>query len=329
MKPQEIAGLIEKIELSGTNRTKMLESLGIPESTYYHWRDVFWRKGINGLIKMSTRPGRIWNKIMPDEVAVILQEAKLHPELTPRLIAVKITDNKGFYVGEKTVYRLLKKFNLVTPRPLEEMPAKKEYRVKTTRVDQMWQCDGTNMFVSGWGFYKYIPVLDDYSRYALTDELKLDETGYSISDAMEAAMAEAKRLGHTLDPKPLLLSDNGSAFIGEVLANYLGAHGISHIFGRPFHPQTQGKVERFNRTTKSKTVNLIVYCSPDELQAALSEAIRVYNNTPHTSLHNVSPADVYAGRMQEILKRRENLKKLTLERRKAYNLRGKEVSGND
>ena len=151
MKPQEIAGLIEKIELSGTNRTKMLESLGIPESTYYHWRDVFWRKGINGLIKMSTRPGRIWNKIMPDEVAVILQEAKLHPELTPRLIAVKITDNKGFYVGEKTVYRLLKKFNLVTPRPLEEMPAKKEYRVKTTRVDQMWQCDGTNMFVSGCG----------------------------------------------------------------------------------------------------------------------------------------------------------------------------------
>jgi len=329
MKPHEIAELIEKIELSGTNRKKMLKCIKIPVSTYYHWREVYWENGINGLIKMSTSPGRVWNKILPDEEDVILEEAKLHPELTPRLIAVKITDNKGFYVGEKTVYRLLKKYNLVSPRPLEEMPAKKEYRVKTTRVDQMWQCDGTNMFVSGWGFYKYIPVLDDFSRYALTDELRLDETGYSISDAVEEAIEEAKRLGHTLDPKPLLLSDNGSAFVGEVLANYLRVHGISHIFGRPFHPQTQGKVERFNRTTKSKTVDLIVYCSPDELQAALKEAIRVYNNTPHTSLHNVSPADVYAGRMKEILERREKLKKLTLERRKAYNLGGKEVSGND
>jgi transposase InsO family protein len=222
----------------------------------------------------------------------------------------------------------MKKYNLVDPRPLEEMPAKKKYRVKTTRVDQMWQCDGTSMFVSGWGFYKYIPVLDDFSRFALTDELKLDETGYSVSDAVEAAIEKSESLGHKLDPKPLLLSDNGSAFIGEVLAAYLGAHGISHIFGRPFHPQTQGKVERFNRTTKSKTVNLIVYCSPDELQAALSEAIRVYNNTPHTALHNVSPADVYAGRMQKILKKRAALKKLTLERRKEYNLRGKEVSRN-
>ena len=329
MKPHEIAELIEKIELSGTNRKKMLKCIKIPVSTYYHWREVFWGKGINVLMKMSTKPGRVWNKILPDEEDVILQEAKLHPELTPRLISVKITDTKGFYIGEKTVYRLLKKYNLVSPRPLEEMPAKKEYRVKTTRVDQMWQCDGTNMFVSGWGFYKYIPVLDDFSRYALTDELRLDETGYSISDAMEEAIEEAKSLGHTLDPKPLLLSDNGSAFVGDVLSDYLRAHGITHIFGRPFHPQTQGKVERFNRTTKSKTVDLIVYCSPDELQAALKEAIRVYNNTPHTSLHNVSPADVYAGRMQEILKRRENLKKLTLERRKAYNLGGKEVSGND
>ena len=326
MKPHEIAELIEKIELSGTNRKKMLKCIKIPVSTYYHWRGIYWENGINGLIKMSTSPGRVWNKILPDEEDVILQEAKLHPELTPRLIAVKITDNKGFYVGEKTVYRLLKKYNLVSPRPLEEMPAKKEYRVKTTRVDQMWQCDGTNMFVSGWGFYKYIPVLDDFSRYALTDELRLDETGYSISDAVEEAIEEAKRLGHTLDPKPLLLSDNGSAFVGEVLAAYLRVHGISHIFGRPFHPQTQGKVERFNRTTKSKTVDLIVYCSPDELQAGLREAIKVYNNTPHTALHNVSPADVYAGRMQEILERREKLKKLTLERRKAYNLAGKEVS---
>jgi transposase InsO family protein len=325
MKAMEIAELVEKIEMSGTNRKKMLEYLAIPVSTYYHWREVYRKKGLNGLMKRSTRPGKVWNRMLPEEEETILREAKLHPELTPRLIAVKITDNMGFYVGEKTVYRLLKKYNLIFPRPLEEMPAEKEYKKKTTKPDEMWQCDATHMFVSGWGYYKYIPVLDDYSRYALTDELKLDETANTVSDAIEAAREEAKSLGHKLEPPPVLLTDNGPAFISDVLAGYLGAHGIRHIFGRPFHPQTQGKVERFNRTTKSKTVNLIVYCSPDELQAALRDTVKKYNQTPHSSHKNVSPADVYAGRKEEILKRRADLKKLTLERRKAYNLGIKEV----
>lgn len=320
MTAQEIVELIGKLETAGVNRRKMLDYLNIGESTYYHWREVFHRDGIGGLMKKSTRPKRLWNRMLPEEETTILREARNHPELTPRLIAVSITDNLGFYVCEKTVYRLLKRNNLLAPRPLGEMPAAKEYWDKTVRPDEMWQCDATTMFISGWGYYRFIPVLDDFSRYVLTDELKNDETGGSISDAVEMAREEAKRLGHTLDPPPDLLSDNGAGFIGEVLSGYLGAHGIKHIFGRPYHPQTQGKVERFNRTTKSKTINLIVYCSPDELQAALREMVWKYNHTPHSSLNNVSPADVYAGRMQEILSRRAELKKLTLERRKVYNL---------
>jgi len=321
MTAQEIVELISKIEIAGINRRKILGSLNIAESTYYYWREVFEKGGKEGLMKRSTKPKRLWNRLLPEEESTILKEASNHPELTPRLIAISITDNLGFYVSEKTVYRLLKNNNLLAPRPLGEMPAAKEYWKKTERADEMWQCDATIMFVSGWGYYKFIPVLDDFSRYALTDELKNDETGGSISDAIEYAKEEAKRLGHTLDPPPVLLSDNGPGFIGGVLSNYLAVHGIKHIFGKPFHPQTQGKVERFNRTTKSKTVNLIVYCSPEELQAALREMVWKYNHTPHSSLNNVSPADVYAGRMEEILKRRAELKKLTLERRKLYNLR--------
>ncbi len=75
---------------------------------------------------------------LPEEEETILRVAKQHPEWTPGLIAVKITDNKGFYVVEKTVYRLLKKNNLIAPRTLEEMPAAKEYKKKTTRTDKMW-----------------------------------------------------------------------------------------------------------------------------------------------------------------------------------------------
>jgi L-lactate utilization protein LutC len=94
---------------------------------------------------------------------------------------------------------------------------------------------------------------------------------------------------------------------------------MRHIYGRPYHQQTQGKIERFNRTIKDY-IYVYSYNSPDELQKAIRQAVEWYNNRPHEALQNVSPNDVYAGRKEEILQRRAEKKKLTLERRKAYNL---------
>ena len=76
------------------------------------------------------------------------------------------------------------------------MPAAKEWRHKTTRPDEIWQCDGTNLFIIGWGYYKLIPVEDDYSRKILGYDLKPDETGISISDIVEKAKENAEKEGH-------------------------------------------------------------------------------------------------------------------------------------
>ena len=160
----------------------------------------------------------------------------------------------------------------------------------------------------------------------MNSKLMLDETGYSASDAVEISLAEAKSLGHILDRHPVLLTDNGPAFSGWVLSDYLDNRNIRHIFGKPYHPQTQGKVERFNRTIKDH-IFVVPYDSPEKMQAALMEAVDWYNNRPHESLQNVSPNDVYAGRKEEILERRAKKKELTIARRKAYNL-GKEI-GNE
>ena len=67
----------------------------------------------------------------------------------------------------------------------------------------------------------------------------------------------------------------------------------------------------------------MVYCSPDELKKAIDEAVKEYNNRPHEALKNVSPNDVYAGRKEIVLKAREEKKRLTMARRKRYNLEGK------
>lgn len=201
MTPEERMDLVKKVELEEGRRNEGLESLGIPRSTYYHWRRAYGRQGLEGLRKMKAGAKRIWNRLDASEEAKVLQVAKLHPELSPRLLAVRITDDEPFTVSESTVYRILKQRGLVSPRPLPEMPAAKEWRHKTKEPDELWPCDATNLFIVGWGYYKLIPVEDDYSRKILAWELRPDESAFSVSDVVEMALENAKREGHLLDGK--------------------------------------------------------------------------------------------------------------------------------
>jgi len=319
MKPEERSVIIERLMTESTRgRTKMLNELGIPRSTYYNWVK---RYNVDGAAKLKLKHEiqYVWNRLSEPEELNIISIAKEHPELSARLLSIKITDEQQFYVSEATVYRVLKKNGLMFPRLLNKIAASKTYKDKTTKPDEMWQCDAFHAFIVGWGYYKCIPVIDDYSRKILSSEVFPDETSNSIATAIELAQETARSFGHILDTKPKLLSDNGSGFKGEVLHEYLSMHGIKHIFGKPYHPQTQGKVERVNRTLQEKTTYLIVYCSPEEFRQAVRQTTEEYNDRPHKSLKNVSPNDVYEGRMETILTRRLEIKKLTLERRKMYN----------
>jgi transposase InsO family protein len=321
MNAREKADLIRKVDLCQGRRERMLAQLKIKRSTFYKWRKAYDKYGIKGLEKMKAGAKRIWNRITESETEKVLEIAKNHPELSPRLLSVKITDNEAFSVSESTVFKVLKERHLISPRPMPEMPASREWKKKTTRPDEIWQCDGTNLFIAGWGYYKLIPVLDDYSRKILGFDLKPDESGFSVSDAVEIAIEKAREEGHVVDKDnmPKLYTDNGSGFASGVMAGYLKIHGIRHIFGRPYHPQGRGKIERFNKRIKEKLC-LVVYQSPEELRRSIEEAIRVYNETPHEGLKNVCPNDVYAGRKEEILQKRAEKKRLTIERRKQYNL---------
>ena len=308
----------------------MLGELKIPRSTYYHWRKIYDKTGIFGLGKTKPAARRIWNRLTTSEVNLVIEVALLHPELSPRLISIKITDDNGLSVSESTVYRILKENNLIAPRPLPEMPAAKEWRHKTKGPDEIWQCDATNIFVVDWGYYKLIPVEDDFSRKIIAWDLKKDETAFSFADIVEMAVENARKEGHLIDrdSMPDLYTDNGSGFTSKLMAEYLSYHGIRHIFGTPYHPQGRGKIERFNRRIK-ESLCLVVYCSTEELKKAIDAAINAYNTTPHESQANVCPNDVYAGRKEVVLQKRQEKKRLTLERRKKYNLEGRNANQNN
>src|SRR5512133_3582951 len=118
-------------------------------------------------------------------------------------------------------------------------------------------------------------------------------------------------------PRPMsLLSDNGPSYVSSELGKWLEDNGIRHIRGRPYHPMTQGKIERYHRSMKNRIL-LDNYYLPGQLERSIEEFVRYYNNCRyHESLDNLTPADVYFGRGQAILERREKIKRKTIEQRR-------------
>ena len=111
----------------------------------------------------------------------------------------------------------------------------------------------------------------------------------------------------------------GPAYVSGELRDYLKERKMDHTRGRPYHPQTQGKIERWQRTMKN-VVKLENYYFPWELEAALRDFVAYYNNERyHEALDNVTPADAYFGRRYEILSMRGRIKRRTMhERRRLY-----------
>jgi len=164
-----------------------------------------------------------------------------------------------------------------------------------------------------WGWYYLTTILDDYSRYIIAWELcknmRTDDVERIVLKALDIT-------GLTVDERPKLLSDNGSCYVSGDLKEFLEEQSITHGRGKPLHPQTQGKIERYHRTMKN-IIKLEHYYSPEQLEAHIAEFVYYYNNHRyHESLNNVTPADVYFGRDKEILARREDIKQRTLLKRR-------------
>ena len=112
-----------------------------------------------------------------------------------------------------------------------------------------------------------------------------------------------------------MLTPTGPAPSGE-LAEWLGDRKMGHVRGAPYHPQTQGKIERWHQTLKNRIL-LDNYFFPADLEVQIKAFVDHYNHQRyHESINNLTPADVYFGRGQAILKQRERIKRKTMETRR-------------
>ena len=258
----------------------------------------------------------MWNKL-PDAVAeAVLELALKEPELSPRELAVRFADQRQYFVSESSVYRLLKAHDLITSPAFILLKAADRFAHPTTAPNQLWQTDFTYLRVIGWGWFYLSTVLDDFSRYILAWKLCTTMTSSDVADTLAMALRSSGLERVAVRHRPRLLSDNGPSYVSAQLGSWLAEHGMTHSRGKPYHPMTQGKIERYHRSLKNQIL-LENYYLPGQLEARLAEFIDYYNSRRyHESLNNLTPADVYFGRGQTILSRRENVKLRTIELRR-------------
>jgi putative transposase len=313
--------IIRLVEQSHLPVRRTLEKLGIPRATFYRWSDLYQTGGPEALDDRSPRPDRVWNRIPEDVRERIRTLALDEPALSPRELAVCFTDTESYFVSEASVYRLLKALDLIASPAFIVMKAADEFRDKTTAPNQLWQTDFTYLKVIGWGWFYLSTVLDDFSRYIIAWKLCATMKAEDVVATLDLALEASGLDQATVVRRPRLLSDNGSSYISADLAKWLDGQDMNHVRGAPYHPMTQGKIERWHQTLKNRIL-LENYYLPGDLEAEIGAFVVDYNHLRyHESLSNLTPADVYFGRGPTILMKRERIKRQTIANRRLLHRR--------
>ena len=218
----------------------------------------------------------------------------------PDTIAWHLEQRHKIRVSPATVARCLARAGLVIPEP-RKRPKSSYIRFEAEQPNERWQSDFTHYPLAGGAGTEILTWLDDHSRYALSVTAWHRVTGPIVLATFRAAVAEH-------GPPASTLTDNGMVFTTRLSGGKGGRNGFEHELrrlgitqknGKPNHPQTQGKVERFQQTLK----NWLAAQSPQpatlaQLQALLGAFTSIYNHhRPHRSLpHQATPATAYTAR---------------------------------
>jgi putative transposase len=317
--------IIHLVEHSALSVKHTLDELNVPRSTFYRWYRQYQEEGPDGLIDHRPNPRQIWNRIPPEVRQEVVDLALEHPDRSPRQIAWLFTDGKGYFISESSTYRILKGFDLVESPAFTVLSAADEFKHPTKRVHELWQTDFTYFKIQGRGWYYLSTVLDDCSGYILAWKLSPTMAATDVQETLQLALDKTGLEQARVEHPPRLLSDNGSCYVSKELKHFLARKQIEHTHSAPYHPMTQGKIERYHRSMKN-IVNLQNYFLPGMLETEIANFVEYYNHQRyHESLDNLTPADVYSGKAKEVLNRRAVIKKKTLQQRRLRNIQAAAV----
>lgn len=280
-----------------------IKGFGITASKFYSWQDRYGKDNFhNGLI-----PRDHW--LADWEKTAIIEFRQAHLVEGYRALTYMMLDRDIVAVAPATVYRVLLQAGLL--RRWNTAPSKKGKGFEQPlKPHEHWHVDISYLNLSG-TFYYLISVLDGCSRYVLHFDIRESMKELDVELVLQRA--------HELCPaaRPRIISDNGPQFIAKEFKAFIRQSGMTHVRTSPFHPQSNGKLERFHRTLKHECIRPQTPVSLDDAKRLVARYVEQYNNTRlHAALGYITPADKLAGRADEIFAARDRKLEAARARRK-------------
>lgn len=291
--------VITAVVLEGRSQAEVARSYGVSKGWVSKLITRYRLEGEGAFEPHSRRPHHTPQALPPDTINLILQ---LRGELTdrgmdagPHTIAWHLQHHHQVRVAPATIWRTLKRAGLIIPEP-RKRPKSSYIRFQADQPNETWQSDFTHWRLADGTDIEILTWLDDHSRFALSCTAHHPVTG-------PAVLATFRHNTGLYGPPASTLTDNGLVFTARfrkgrnAFETELRTLGIQQKNGHPNHPQTQGKVERFQQTMKKALSKNPAPKTLADLQQQLDGFRSHYNEKrPHRSLPGTTPAVAYAAR---------------------------------
>lgn len=271
---------------------RILGWLGLKKNKYHTWKK---RLGLpnkhNGKIPRST-----W--ILPWERDAIIKYRRAHPEEGYRRMTYMMLDEDVVAVSPSTTYRVLKSAGLLWRWNPGNTVKQKGFQ-QPQAPHEHWHVDIKYVNFHG-TFLFLVSVIDGFSRYIVHHELRLTMQEYDVQLTLERALARYRGV------RPRIISDNGTQFIARDFTEFMKLKGLQHVRTSVYHPQSNGKIERFHGTISQECLRTQSFLDLEDARRRVAEYVEFYNTKRlHSAIYFLTPADVLAGRTHERIAERE------------------------
>jgi len=271
----------------------LLMFAGIPQRTWREWQE---RSGVETKHNNNTPKN---NYLTPGEVMAIAAYCTANPLKGYRMQCWEMVDRNVAFVSCSSVYNIIKRHNL-GKKWAEAVEMAKRGFDQPKAVHEQWHIDFSYIRIGG-AFYYFLGMLDGYSRKILNWRLCENMAGINA----EILAAQTKEL-YPEAKNPRVISDNGSQFISKDFEELLALLEFGHTLTSANHPQSNGKLERFNRTLKTEHVRRSAYLNYQDACLRMAEWIAYYNSQRlHSAIWYLTPNDVFYERTEKRLAERK------------------------
>jgi transposase InsO family protein len=295
--------IVTSVVVEGRSKAEVARDYGVTYRWVHTLVTRYLAGGWDAIEPRSRRPLTSPSRTSPELEAHIIelrqQLREAGHDAGPHTIAAHLHRDQGSSPAVSTIWKILTRHHLVIPEP-KKRPRSSYLRFQADLPNETWQSDFTHWRLASGEGVEILTFLDDHSRLALTVSAYPVVTGQHVLTQFRATINE-------YGPPASTLTDNGLVFTARFrggrnsFENELNLLGIDQKNGKPNHPQTQGKVERFQQTLKKWLRTQAPAATLDDLQSQL-ESFRNYYNTirPHRSLSRATPAETYTARSKAV-----------------------------